>query len=44
VLTTLRTTGTCVLTMSRTLDIGKVQIEQSHRAGSVKTSKQTRTR
>ena len=43
-LTTLRTTGKCVLTMSRTLDIGKVQIEQSHGAGSVKTTNKIRMR
>ena len=44
VLTMLRTTGRCMLTMSRTLDIGKVQDEQFHGAGSVKTTKKTQTR
>ena len=44
VLTTLRTTGRCVLTMSRTLDIGKVQNEHSHGARSVKPSRLKRVR
>ena len=44
VLTTLRTTGICVLTMSRTLDIGKVQNEHSHGARSVKPSRLKRLR
>jgi hypothetical protein len=44
VLTTLRTTGRCVLTMSRTLDIGKVQSEHSHDARSVKPSRLKRVR
>ena len=44
VLTSLRTTGRCALILSRTLDIGKVQNEQSHSAWFVKTTKKTRTR
>ena len=38
VLTSLRTTGKCALILSRTLDIGKVQSEQSHGAWFVKTT------
>jgi hypothetical protein len=38
VLTSLRTTGRCALILSRTLDIGKVQSEQSHGAWFVKTT------
>ena len=38
VLTSLRTTGKCALILSRTLDIGKVQNEQSHGAWFVKTT------
>ena len=38
VLTTFRTTGKCALILSRTLDIGEVQNEQSHSAWSVNTT------
>ena len=38
VLTTFRTTGKCALILSRTLDIVKVQYEQSHGAWFVKTT------